>query len=131
MTNTTEKAVRITKAMRYADIIALLKGETPTNGTDIDTAVDFINAQVALLAKKNSGDRKPTATQEENAKLRTLILAFLNTQDSPKTCTEIMKNVPELGELSNQKVAALVKRLADDGQVAKTVVKGKSLFAAM
>ena len=131
MTNTTEKAVRITKAMRYADIIALLKGEIPINGTDIDTAVDFINAQVALLAKKNSGDKKPTATQEENAKLRELIMSFLYTQDTPKTCTEIMKSIPELGDLSNQNVAALVKRLFDDGQVTRTVVKGKSLFAAV
>ena len=128
-TTNTEKAVRITKAMRYADIVSLLRDEAPKYGTTVDTAVEFIEAQVALLTKKNaSKDKKLTATQEENVKLRELIMAYLRVQDSGKTCTEIMRGVPELSDLSNQKVAALLKRLFDDGNVVKAIVKGKSLF---
>lgn len=122
---------RVTKAMRYEDIIALLTGGEVKNGTDTDKAVEFINNELALLTKKNSSEsKKPTAVQEANAQYRDLIMKFLAIQDAPRTCTEIAKGVPELSDFNNQKVAALLKRLCDEQKVVKTTGKGgKSLFA--
>lgn len=122
---------RVTKAMQYEDIIALLTGGEVKNGTDTDKAVAFIRHEMELLMKKNSGgDKKLTATQEANAKYRELIVEFLAIQDAPRTCTEIAKGVPELSDFNNQKVASLLKRLVEDGQATKTAgKKGQSLFA--
>lgn len=135
MTTTTNKTVRITKAMRFADIKAILMGEVPANGSTLDDACAFIDNELALLSKKNGAkSSKPTATQIANERFRSLILDFLSTQSEGVTCTEIAKGVPELSEFNNQKVSALMRGLIYDaernpaGQVDKAIVKGKSLF---
>ena len=119
---------RITKAQKFEDIIALLSGE-PTQFINTEDAVAFIRNEMALLAKKNTSDRKPTATQEANVKYKNLIMEFLSMQDSGKTCTEIAKGVDELSEFNNQKIAALMRQLVESGKVSKATVKGKSIFS--
>lgn len=132
---TTEKNVRITKAQRFADIKALLNGEVPVYGTDAATAVEFIDNEIALLAKKNAAKSgKLTATQQANEGYKTLIVDFLATQPVGVTCTEIAKGIPALNDFNNQKISALMRSLTYDadknpnGKVDKAVVKGKSLF---
>lgn len=123
-------AKRITKTQKYEDIIAMLSGN-PAQYIDADGAVEFIKGEIALLAKKNSSDnKKPTATQEANAKYKALICEFLRLQDSGKTCTEIAKGIPDLADFNNQKVAALMRQLVEAGQAVKATVKGKSIFTA-
>ena len=120
---------RITKAQKFEDVIALLTNE-PTKFIDTDGAVEFIKNEMALLAKKNASDsRKPTATQEANAKYKALISEFLSMQESGKTCTEIAKGIDELSEFNNQKIAALMRQLVESGTVRKATVKGKSVFS--
>ena len=119
---------RITKAQKFEDVIRLLSGE-PTQFINAEDAVAFIKSEMALLAKKNASDRKPTATQEANVKYRNLIIEFLSMQDSGKTCTEIAKGVDELSEFNNQKIAALMRQLVEAGKVTKATVKGKSIFS--
>ena len=129
MANTTTTTKRITKAQRFEDIKALLSGETVTYGTTIEDAKAFCDAEMALLAKKNSGEKKPTKNQEANEGYKALILAFLTTKPEGATCTDILKGVPEFAEAGyqNQKISALVKQLADAHKIIKTVVKGKTL----
>lgn len=122
---------RITKAMRFEDIKALLNGETVTYGTTVEQAVEFIDKEMGLLARKNSGDKKPTKTQQENKKYKVLICDFLANKPEEKkgyTCTEIIKLVPELNEFSTQKIAPLMRQLENAGKVAREEVKGKTLF---
>ena len=119
---------RITKAQKFEDVIRLLSGE-PTQFINTEDAVAFIKSEMALLAKKNASDRKPTATQEANVKYRNLIIEFLSMQDSGKTCTEIAKGVDELSEFNNQKIAALMRQLVEAGKVTKATAKGKSIFS--
>ena len=119
---------RITKAQKFEDVIALISGE-PTKFINTEDAVAFIRNEMALLAKKNTSDRKPTATQEANVKYKNLIMEFLSMQDSGKTCTEIAKGVDELSEFNNQKIAALMRQLVESGKVSKATVKGKSIFS--
>lgn len=123
-----EKTTRITKAMRFEDIKALLNGQPVTYGTSIEDAVDFIDHEVNLLAKKNSGEnKKQTKAQEENEGYKVLILEFLADKDGV-TCTDVLKGVPALSEFSNQKISALMRQLRLAGQVTVSEVKGKSLF---
>lgn len=137
MANTT--IVRVTKAQKFDGIIALLEGKAPITipgkdgkeGVVLDAAYlcGFCKDEKGLLAKKNSGDKKPTKTQEENEGFKAKILDFLGQQTEGKTCTEILKGIPEFADFNNQKVAALVRQLADSGKVEKATVKGKSLFS--
>lgn len=122
---------RITKAMRFEDIKALLNGETVTYGTTVEQAVEFIDKEMGLLARKNSGDKKPIKTQQENEKYKVLICDFLANKPEEKkgyTCTEVIKLVPELNEFSTQKIAPLMRQLENAGKVAREEVKGKTLF---
>ena len=123
---------RITKAMRFEDIKAMLNGQPVAYGTTTEDAVDFIEHEVALLAKKNSGEnKKQTKTQQENEKYKVLICDFLANKPEEKkgyTCTEVIKLVPELNEFSTQKIAPLMRQLENAGKVAREEVKGKTLF---
>lgn len=127
-----EKTTRITKAMRFEDIKALLNGNTAQYGTTLEDAISFIDHEVKLLARKNSGgDKKQTATQKENEGYKELIIEFLaGLPDDSKgvTCTEIMKSIPAFKDFNNQKISALVRQLKLADRVVGEEVKGKSLF---
>ena len=120
---------KITKTQRFEDLSALIHGEPVKYGTTIEDADAFIAHEVELLSKKNSGERKETDTQRANAKYRQLIAEFLAVQTEGRTCTEIAKGVSELSDFNNQKVAALMRQMVEDGTVRKATVKGKSLFS--
>lgn len=127
MNTTTTTTKRVTKAQRFADIKALLNGEAVTYGTTIEDAQAFCDSEMALLAKKNSGDKKPTKTQEQNTQYKELIVQFLTAQTEGVTCTTIQKGVPEFADLQNQKIAALVRQMTEAGVVVKETVKGRTL----
>lgn len=77
--------------------------------------------------KKSSANRKPTATQVENEKLKTAIYNTLATGDK-KTVSEMMKSIPELVDLTNQRVTSLVTALYKDGKLDRVVEKRKAYF---
>lgn len=120
---------KITKSQRFEDVLALLHGQSVKYGTTIEDADAFIAHEMDLLSRKNTAERKETDTQRANAQYRDLIVEFLATAESAKTCTEIAKGVSELNDFNNQKVAALMRQLVEGGRVVKATVKGKSLFS--
>lgn len=128
-----EKKIRITKAQRFEDIKNILNNEPPVYGTTVPVAVEVIDHELELLAKKNSGDNKKlTQAQKENENLKELILEFLAgiPEDSAGiTCTEIYKGIPALTDFSNQKVSALMRQLKQADRVKSCEVKGKTLFS--
>lgn len=92
--------------------------------------VEFIEHEIILLEKKNSGDKKPTATQQANAEIKEAIVASME-PNRFYTITEMIKEIPACADLTNQKVAVLVRQLMEDGKVEKTVDKRKSLFSVV
>ena len=58
--------------------------------------------------KKKSATRKQTATQKENEDLKKAIVNYLDTTGKRMTVSEMMKEIPELADLSNQRVTSLV-----------------------
>ena len=97
-----------------------------TDPTKVEV-VEKLEKMLAQVEKKGGADRKPTAKQMENEGLKTAILSYM-TVERLMTVTELMKEVPELDGMSNQKVSALIKQLKDAGLVEKQVDKGRSLF---
>ena len=87
-----------------------------------------VGFDVAVIDKKNSAERKPTATQTENVGLKSAILEGME-DGKAYTIGDLMKEVPELADLTNQRVSALMRQLKDDGQVVRTEDKRKAYFS--
>lgn len=123
-----EKKIRITKSQRFEDIIALLNNEPVKYGTDTATAVEVLEHEMGLLAKKNSGDnKKQTAAQILNEERKAVILEFLATKPDGVTCTEVVKAYPDME--SNQRVSALMRQLRLANKVEAIEGKnGRTLF---
>lgn len=112
-------ANKITKKEMFTMIKAQVK--------DNAEMVAFIDHEIELLDKKAS-NKKATKTQEANVGIKSTILAVLEGGKS-MTVTEMQSASAELGELSNQKVSALVRQLVEAGEVVKTIDKKVSRFS--
>ena len=115
----TEK--KMTKAQMFAQIKA--------NHNLSADEVAFIDHELELLAKKNSAEKKPTAQQTANAEIANAIVAHLSAEPNRLfTITEIIKEVPECADLTNQRVSAIVRGLKDEGKVERIEEKRKAFF---
>ena len=76
--------------------------------------------------KKNSAEKKPTATQIANEGVKATILEALG--DKSMTITDLQKSNVDLAELSNQKISALLKQMIADGSVIREEIKRKAFF---
>lgn len=90
--------------------------------------VSYLRNELELLNKK--AEKKATSKNaEENEKYKVVILAVLSSADKAMTVTEIQKSNAELGELSNQRVSAILKKMVeDDKTVTKTTESRKTVF---
>lgn len=93
-----------------------------------DEDKDFILHELDLLAKKNSGEKKPTATQKANEEVKAIICEVL-ADESAKTIGEICKADERLAEHSSQKISALVRQLVLDSIVVREEIKRKAYFS--
>lgn len=89
---------------------------------------EFIEHEMDLLVKKNSGEKKPTATQLVNEGIKSAILEFVGKNDKFFTITDFIKQVPECTGLTNQRVNALVRQLLKEEKVDRTEIKGRAYF---
>ena len=118
MTTTNKK---ITKRDRFNALLSL--SEVQANAD----LVAFIEHEIELLDKKNSGEKKPTAQQTANEVIKQGIINGMQ-KGRLYTVTELIKEVAECNELTNQRVSALLRQLISEGKVVKTVDKRKSYF---
>ena len=93
--------------------------------------VAFVEHELELLAKKNSGEKKPTAQQVANESLKQTIIEVLTDNGGLMTVTDVQKSCEELSVLSNQRVSALLRQLKDDGKVERVEDKRKAFFKAV
>ena len=84
-----------------------------------------INAMILSLDKK-SASRKPTKVQEQNEKLKEVILETLTNKGM--TVSEVIASNKEFDGLSNQKISALLNQMAKAEEIEKVTDKKKSLF---
>ena len=95
-------------------------------GIPSDVREKLVNIK-ASIDKKNSAERKPTATQTENVGLKSAILGGM-VSGKAYTIGDLMKEIPALADLTNQRVSALVRQLKDDGLVTREEIKRKAYF---
>ena len=86
----------------------------------------YLENELTLLDRKSS-NKKATKTQEENEGIKAVIESVLTSEGA--TVTEIQGRDAVLGNLSNQRVSALLRQLIEAGKVVKTTDKKKSYFA--
>ena len=91
--------------------------------TEIHAKLEKMKVQ---FEKKNSAEKKPTATQIANEGIKNLILEVIG--NSSLTITEMQKINGELAELSNQKISALLKQMVENGSVVRGEIKRKAYF---
>ena len=93
-----------------------------------DELVKFIEHELELLAKKNSSEKKPTAVQVANEGIKSVIVETLAENGGKMTISEMQKVNAELGELSNQRISALIRQLIADEKVIRVEEKRKAYF---
>ena len=86
-----------------------------------------IEKMKAQFEKKNSAEKKPTATQVANEGIKGVILETL--ADKSMTITEMQKANSELAELSNQKISALLSQMIKANLVVRVEDKRKAYFS--
>lgn len=113
-----------TKKMTKAQMFAQIKANHNLTAEE----VAFIDHELELLAKKNSAEKKPTAQQTANASVADAIVAHLSAEpDRLFTITELIKEVAECNDLTNQRVSAIVRGLIGTS-VERVEEKRKAFF---
>lgn len=122
-TNTTATATtkKITKREKFEMLMKI--SEVKEN----PILIEFVQREIELLEKKNSSEKKPTANQVANDGIKEAIAETL-ADGKMMTITEMQKASAELGELSNQKISALIRQMIMDGLVVKVEDKRKAYF---
>ena len=136
---TTTSTVRLTKRDFFNAILSkvdmdatydISKGDATVKVSGADVA-GFLNHELELLDRKNTVDKKPTATQVANEGIKADIKAFLDAHKGEKfTVSALMKSIPAIADASNQKVSSLVRQMVLDGQADRIEDKRKAYFTA-
>jgi hypothetical protein len=116
---------KITKRESFTEIKGILEE------LGKERLVKVMEHELELLAKKNSADKKPTAVQIANDGIKSVILEVLVANGDKMTISEMQKANAELGELSNQRISALVRQLKEDGKLERIEDKRKAYFKAV
>ena len=115
------------KKMTKRDYFTILRASYPETASNYDDVIAFIDHELELLAKKNSAEKKPTAVQVANEGIKSAILEGME-PNRLYTITELIKEIPECADMTNQRVSALVRQLKDDGKVERVEEKRKAYF---
>ena len=114
---------KLTKKEKFA----MLREIVIANGGN-EMLVEFIDHEVDLLSKKNSGEKKPTAKQTANEVVKAEILDFMEV-NRLYTISELLKEVPSLEGCSNQYASSLVRQMVNAGVLVRTEEKRKAYFS--
>ena len=87
-----------------------------------------LKSMVTQLEKKSGAERKPTARQVENTKVKEKIASQME-PNVLYTVGEMLKKFETTEDMTSQRLTALLTQMAEDGLVEKTKDKGKSLFS--
>lgn len=134
MTTTTSN-VRLTKrdffnaALSSLDMNAVFtipKGDGFVEISGADMA-GFYNHEIELLDRKNTVDKKPTKTQQENEVIKSSVLSAMEA-NRLYSISEMLKEFPACKDMSNQKLSSLVRQMVLDKQVERIEDKRKAFF---
>lgn len=121
----------MTKKEMFKVIATAINPALLPDGISLEDVTNFCQKQIDQLDKKSSGSRKPTAQQVQNETYKFQILEVLTSEDRPLRISEICEKVPELAEVSNQRINHLLIQLRKDGKVERTYIKKVAHFTAI
>jgi polyhydroxyalkanoate synthesis regulator phasin len=116
---------KMTKATAWGIVKDIVENSNHPQSAELIAKIDN---EIALLAKKNSAEKKPTVQQVANEGIKTAIVDGMES-GTAYTITDIIKSVPECAELTNQRVSALMRQLVESGAVVRTEDKRKAYFS--
>ena len=89
--------------------------------------VEFITHEIELLDRKNTVDKKPTKTQQENEVIKSAVLSAMEA-NRLYSISEMLKEFPACKDMSTQKLSSLVRQMVLDKQVERIEHKRKAFF---
>lgn len=113
-------AKKMTIVEQYEAIIGKVEGILTAD------EIAFLKERADMVAKKNA-NRKPTKVQEENEGYKSSIIEGME-KGKAYTITDLIKSIPAIADLTNQRVSALVRQLKDEELVTRKEEKGKAYF---
>lgn len=113
-------AKKMTIVEKYEAIIGKVEGVLSAE------EIAFLKERAELHAKKNA-NRKPTKAQVENEEIKSSIIEGME-KGKAYTITDLIKSIPAIADLTNQRVSALIRQLKDEGLVVRKEEKGKAYF---
>ena len=116
---------KITKREMFAMVREIV---IANGGENTELLTNFIDHEVELLTKKNTGEKKPTAKQTANESVKADIVDFMEA-NKMYTISELLKGVPALDGCSNQYASSLVRQLVASGVLVRTEDKRKAYFS--
>ena len=120
-----EKTTKMTKATAWGIVKGIVENSNHPQTAELVAKIDN---ELALLARKNSAEKKPTAQQTANVGIMSAIVEGME-PNRLYTVTEIIKSIPECADLTNQRVSALLRQLVEGGRVKRTEDKRKAYFS--
>ena len=120
-----EKTTKMTKATAWGIVKGIVENSNHPQTAELVAKIDN---ELALLAKKNSAEKKPTAQQTANVGIMSDIVEGME-PNRLYTVTEIIKSIPACADLTNQRVSALLRQLVEGGKVKRTEDKRKAFFS--
>lgn len=120
-----------TKKITKREMFEALFTHFQENGSDLhdipnDKVLDFIEHELELLTKKNSSEKKPTAAQMANEVIKDAIYNGMQ-ENRLYTITELIKEIPECANFTNQRVSALIRQMIP-ARVERVEEKRKAYF---
>lgn len=117
------------KKLTKKEMFAMVREIVIANGGEnTELLTNFIDHEVDLLTRKNTGEKKPTAKQMANSAVQSEILDTMEVGKS-YTVGELMKIVPALDGVSNQYATSQVRALVNAGLLTRTEEKRKAYFS--
>ena len=116
------------KKITKKDYFYILRNAYPKDASNYSDVINFIDHEIDLLEKKNSGTKKPTAQQTANLAVKNAILAGME-KNRLYSISEIQKEIPNCADVTNQRISALLRQMIEDGLVVRTEDKRKAFFS--
>ena len=116
------KVKKLTKKDRFNQLL-----EIPAVQADTEL-VAFIEHEIELLSNKNKADnKKPTAKQLENEALKIELLNHMEV-NTLYSISDFQKQVEACADLSNQKIAAILRQMKDNDKTVEKVEDKRKVY---
>ena len=116
------KVKKLTKKDRFNQLL-----EIPAVQADTEL-VAFIEHEIELLSNKNKADnKKPTAKQLENEALKVELLNYMEA-NTLYAISDFQKQVEACADLSNQKIAAVLRQMKDNDKTVEKVEDKRKVY---